>query len=154
LRSHLKSKLHDFIKQFDIDLLIAENVLTIPLHVPLGLALTETVAETQLPTIAHHHDFYWERVRFSVNAVSDYIRMAFPPNLGNIRHVVINSAAQHYSYFVLRNQLSAIINSFFGGEVKKFAARARPKKSKAYLSVNSNQIMYTHYNSQNCAPVK
>ena len=94
LRSHLKFKLHEFIKQFDIDLLIAENVLTIPLHVPLGLALTETVAETQLPTIAHHHDFYWERVRFSVNAVSDYIRMAFPPNLNNIRHVVINSAAQ------------------------------------------------------------
>ncbi len=56
--------------------------------------ITETVAETQLPTIAHHHDFYWERVRFSVNAVSDYIRMAFPPNLNNIRHVVINSAAQ------------------------------------------------------------
>jgi glycosyltransferase involved in cell wall biosynthesis len=94
LRSHLKFKLHEFIKQFDIDLLIAENALTIPLHVPLGLAFTETVAETQLPTIAHHHDFYWERVRFSVNAVGDYIRMAFPPNLNNIRHVVINSAAQ------------------------------------------------------------
>ena len=94
VRSHLKFKLHEFIKQFDIDLLIAENALTIPLHVPLGLAITETVAETQLPTIAHHHDFYWERVRFSVNAVGDYIRMAFPPNLNNIRHVVINSAAQ------------------------------------------------------------
>ena len=94
VRSHLKFKLHEFIKHFDIDLLIAENALTIPLHVPLGLALTETIAETQLPTIAHHHDFYWERVRFSINAVSDYIRMAFPPNLSNIRHVVINSAAQ------------------------------------------------------------
>ena len=94
VRSHLKFKLHEFIEQFDIDLLIAENALTIPMHVPLGLAITETVAETQLPTIAHHHDFYWERVRFSINAVSDYIRMAFPPNLSNIRHVVINSAAQ------------------------------------------------------------
>ncbi len=94
LRSYLKIKLHEFIKQFEIDLLIAENALTIPLHVPLGLALTETIAETQLPTIAHHHDFYWERVRFSVNAVNDYIQMAFPPNLNNIRHVVINSAAQ------------------------------------------------------------
>jgi glycosyltransferase involved in cell wall biosynthesis len=94
LRSHLKSKLHEFIKQYKIDVLIAENALTIPMHVPLGLAITETVAETQLPTIAHHHDFYWERVRFTVNAVGDYIQMAFPPNLNNIRHVVINSAAQ------------------------------------------------------------
>lgn len=107
LRSHLKFKLHEFIKQFDIDLLIAENALTIPMHVPLGLALTETIAETHLPTIAHHHDFYWERVRFSVNAVGDYIRMAFPPNLNNLRHVVINSAAQEQ--LALRTGIASII---------------------------------------------
>jgi len=58
------------------------------------LALTETIAETQIPTICHHHDFYWERVRFSVNAVNDYLRMAFPPNFPNIEHVVINTEAQ------------------------------------------------------------
>ena len=59
LRSRLKIKLHEFINNFNIDLLIAENVLTIPMHVPLGLALTETVVETQMPTISHNHDFYW-----------------------------------------------------------------------------------------------
>ncbi len=93
-RSFLKAELYDFIKKFKIDMLIAENSLTIPLHVPLGLALTEIIAETQIPTIAHHHDFYWERVRFTVNAVNDYIQMAFPPTLPNIEHVVINSAAK------------------------------------------------------------
>jgi hypothetical protein len=75
MRTALKHKLHEFINEYKIDLLIAENVLAIPMHVPLGLALTETIAETQLPTIAHQHDFFWERVRFSVNAVGDYIRM-------------------------------------------------------------------------------
>lgn len=94
LRLFLKTKLYEFIHQFKIDLLIAENALAIPMHVSLGLALTETIAETQIPTIAHHHDFYWERVRFSVNAVNDYISMAFPPHLPNIAHVVINSEAQ------------------------------------------------------------
>ena len=33
--------------------------------------------ETQIPAISHHHDFYWERVRFSIGAVSDYLDMAF-----------------------------------------------------------------------------
>ncbi len=94
MRSLLKTRLHEFIRQFELDMLVAENALTIPLHVPLGLALTETIAETQIPTIAHHHDFFWERVRFAVNAIGDYIRMAFPPNLTNICHVVINSEAQ------------------------------------------------------------
>jgi glycosyltransferase involved in cell wall biosynthesis len=94
LRSLLKRELHHFVRRFDIQLLIAENVLTIPMHVPLGLALTETVAETQIPTISHNHDFHWERLRYSVNAVNDYLRMAFPPNLPNLRHVVINSEAR------------------------------------------------------------
>ena len=94
LRSYLKAQLYNFIGQFKIDLLIAENVLTIPIQIPLGLAIVETIAETQIPTIAHHHDFYWERIRFSINAVNDYIGMAFPPNLSHIEHVVINSAAR------------------------------------------------------------
>jgi glycosyltransferase involved in cell wall biosynthesis len=93
-RAALKAHLHRFIERFSIDLLVVENALTIPMHVPLGLALTETVAETQIPTICHHHDFYWERVRFTVNAVNDYLRMAFPPNLPHIQHAVINSEAR------------------------------------------------------------
>ncbi len=107
LRSILKSHLYNFIEKFDIDILIAENTLTIPMHVPLGLALTETIAETQIPTIAHHHDFYWERTRFSVTAVSDYLRMAFPPNSPNIEHVVINSVAREE--LALRTGISATI---------------------------------------------
>ena len=81
-----------------IDLLIAENVLTIPMHVPLGVAITEFLAETRLPAIAHHHDFYWERTRFLVNSVGDYLRMAFPPNLPSIEHVVINSTTAPIIY--------------------------------------------------------
>ncbi len=107
LRSKLKKELHSFIKKFNIDLLIAQNILTIPMHVPLGLALTETIAETLIPTIAHHHDFYWERTRFSVNAVGDYIRMAFPPKLPNLRHAVINSEAQEQ--LALRTGISSVI---------------------------------------------
>jgi len=107
LRSYLKSHLHQFIRQFNIDILVTENVLSIPMHIPLGLALTETIAETQLPTICHNHDFYWERVRFSVNAVSDYIRMAFPPKMPNIQHVVINSEAQEQ--LAHRTGISSII---------------------------------------------
>jgi glycosyltransferase involved in cell wall biosynthesis len=107
LRSLLKIQLHCFIDRFKIDLLIVENALTIPVHIPIGLALSEVIAETQIPTIAHHHDFYWERDRFSTNAVNDYLRMAFPPNLPNIKHVVINSEAQEQ--LALRTGISSII---------------------------------------------
>jgi len=107
LKTFLKVRIKEFIQKFSIDLLVPQNALTIPMHVPLGIAITEIIAETQIPTIAHHHDFYWERTRFFVNAVGDYIRMAFPPNLHNMEHVVINSAAQEE--LALRTGIASII---------------------------------------------
>ncbi len=90
----LKESLYRFVDRFGIEVIIAENVLSLPMNLPLGIALTEFLAETGLPAIAHHHDFYWERSRFSVNPVQDYLDMAFPPSLPNIQHVAINSAGQ------------------------------------------------------------
>lgn len=93
LAQRLKNHLYSFLRQFNIDLLILENVLAIPLNIPLGVAITEVLCETGIPAIAHHHDFFWERDRFQVNAVNDYIQMAFPPHLLNMAHVVISSNA-------------------------------------------------------------
>jgi glycosyltransferase involved in cell wall biosynthesis len=77
------------------------------MHLPLGLAITELIAETGIPTIAHHHDFWWERPRFYVNAVADIINMAFPPMLPSIQHVVIQSQAdRELSY---RTGLSPVV---------------------------------------------
>ncbi len=93
LQWHIKQHLYKFIEQFGIELLIVENALSIPMNIPLGLALTELIAETGLPTIGHHHDFAWERKRFLVNCVGDFLDMSFPPRLPTIKHVVINSLA-------------------------------------------------------------
>ena len=105
LKEYFKQHLYSFVGRFDIDLLIVENALSIPVHVPLGMALTELIAETGYPTIGHHHDMAWERQRFHVNSVNDYLAMAFPPNLASIRHVVINSVAG--SQLALRTGISS-----------------------------------------------
>ena len=99
LTEYLKKHLYEFIKKYDIHMLLVENALAIPLNIPLGIALTELIAETGIHTIAHHHDLYWERRRFLVNCVWDYLDMAFPPRLPSVRHIVINSpAAAQLSY--------------------------------------------------------
>lgn len=105
LKSRLKDHLYAFVEKFDVQFLIVENALTIPMNIPLGVALTEFIAETCMPTLAHHHDFYWERDRFMNNAVSDYLHMAFPPNLPSIHHMVINSFADEQ--LSLRTGISA-----------------------------------------------
>ncbi|HMP81498.1 MAG TPA: glycosyltransferase family 4 protein [Verrucomicrobiota bacterium] len=94
LKEPLKDALYEFIEKFKLEVLVPENILAIPMHVPLGLAMTEVIGETGLPTIAHHHDFAWERERFIVSAVNDYLRASFPGAMPGVEHVVINTMAQ------------------------------------------------------------
>jgi glycosyltransferase involved in cell wall biosynthesis len=107
MRRYLKSHLDRFVNQNDIQILIVENALAIPMHVPLALAITELVAERGLPTIAHHHDFTWEGSRYAVSAADDYLRAAFPPLLHSVLHVVINSYARQQ--LALRTGASATV---------------------------------------------
>ncbi len=104
-KERLKDEIYSFIEKFSIDLLVPENSLTIPLNIPLGLAITEVISETGIPTIAHHHDFFWERQQFLTNGVWEYLNMAFPPHLSSIQHVTINSSGDNQ--LSLRTGISA-----------------------------------------------
>jgi glycosyltransferase involved in cell wall biosynthesis len=77
-----------------LDLLILENCITIPMQIPLGLALKNLLHKNPIPVIAHHHDFYWERERFLKNNVQDILDIAFPVIEDCISHTVINSIQQ------------------------------------------------------------
>ena len=107
IKRKLKDDLYTFIEKFNLDLLVPENALTIPLNIPLGIAITELISETGMPAIAHHHDFFWERQNFMINACWEYLNMAFPPHLPSIKHVVINSSADNQ--LSLRTGISASI---------------------------------------------
>ena len=107
MADYLKGTIYQFVDKFDIDILIPQNCLAIPMHLPLGIALTEFLSETRMPAIAHHHDFFWERTRFSVNSVPEYLDMSFPPKLSNMRDVVINQEAQEQ--LALRKGISSLV---------------------------------------------
>lgn len=140
VRQRLKKALYEFIGTFNIDLLIVENALTIPMNIPLGLAITECIAETGIPAIAHHHDFAWERQRFTVNAVEDYLSMAFPPRLHTINHVVINTEGRRQLSYRCGLSSTVIPNVFdFASEPPKmddYALRFRED-----LGIDSDEIL-------------
>jgi glycosyltransferase involved in cell wall biosynthesis len=94
LSDQIKPHLRQFIHDNRLDLLVVQNALAIPMNLPLGLCLSQIIAELKIPTIAHHHDFFWERTRFQVGGMLDFLDRCFPPNLPNIQHVTINSLAQ------------------------------------------------------------
>lgn len=107
IKRELTYDIQRFTQTFKINLVIVENAFAIPLNIPLGVALTEFVAQTGMPTVAHNHDFFWERKRFSVNCVWDYLNKAFPPRHPFIRQVVINSEARNQVAF--RRGTAAVI---------------------------------------------
>lgn len=89
----LRDRLIEAVADLRVDGIIVENAFTIPMNLPLGVALVQVVLEQGLGCLAHHHDFYWERQRFLVGAVDDIVHYAFPPPLPHIQHVVINTLA-------------------------------------------------------------
>ena len=94
MADEIRAPLRNFIRTNRLDLIIVENALTIPMNLPLGVTLTGLIAELGINTIAHHHDYYWERQRYQSNAILDLLDTAFPAKLPTIQHVSINSIAQ------------------------------------------------------------
>ncbi len=90
----LKTPVRKFINENNINYVVVQNAFAIPMQLPLAQAVTEVLAETGLPALAHNHDFYWERERFRTNCIPGFLDTYFPPDLPNLRHAVINSAAQ------------------------------------------------------------
>jgi glycosyltransferase involved in cell wall biosynthesis len=90
----IRSPLRDFILSNDLDVIVVQNALTIPMNLPLGVCLTGLIAELGISTIAHHHDFFWERQRYQTNNIIKLLDTTFPAKLPTIQHVTLNTIAQ------------------------------------------------------------
>lgn len=90
----LRAAIARFVDENQVDVLFTQNALSLPMHVPLGVALTDFIAAAGIPTLAHNHDLAWERERFTVNCIPDILERCFPPALPTVQHLVINSLAQ------------------------------------------------------------
>ena len=129
LTRELEDALRRFVEEFGVQVLIAENVLCLPMHLPLGLALSQFLAETGLAAVGHHHDFAWERARFRRTAVPHLLATAFPPALDNLRHVVIQSTA--HDELLRRRGLQSVILP----NVMDFERGPRPGDGAAYREI-------------------
>jgi glycosyltransferase involved in cell wall biosynthesis len=103
----LETALDRFIDDFGVEVLLVHNALSIPMQLPLGLALTRVIERSGIRAICHHHDFGWERPRFAHCAVPDILESSFPPTLSNLSHVVINRDAREQ--LQLRRGVDAVV---------------------------------------------
>ena len=89
----LEQAILEFVAEHELGALVPQNSSSIPMQLPLGVAIAR-VARSGVLTVAHHHDFGWERERFSPSGVGMVLDEAFPPVAATVKHMVINSIAQ------------------------------------------------------------
>lgn len=124
-----------------IDLLIVANASSIPMHFPLAVALARVVEEFKIPTIARHHDFWWERKRYLKSTMFPFFQRWFPPKLPNIHHVVINSIAQ--KELKKRYEIdSTLIWDTFDFDSKKRVLDAYSKRWRKDFGINKNDLVF------------
>lgn len=92
--NELEQPLREFLDECAIDFAIVQNAFAIPMHLSLAKALRTVFTTRDLPTLAHNHDFHWERERFSRTRIPDFVHAHFPPVAPNIEHAVINTIAR------------------------------------------------------------
>ena len=106
----LGETLHDIVKQHEIDVLIGQNTNAMPMTILGGVAMYYVSTVQRVATIFHHHDFWWERSRFSNSRIETLLNRIMPPVDLGLEHVVISSYAAHILASLKRVQPHIIPN--------------------------------------------
>jgi len=108
--SYIADIIFEFIQNNSIDVLVAQNTNAMPMTLLGGLAVYKLCTEKRVATIFHHHDFWWERSRFSNSAIETLLSETMPPRAPGLEHVVLSSYASHILKSIKRVQPRIIPN--------------------------------------------
>ena len=93
----VKPQMLRFLDECKVDVMLPNNLLSVGYNISGMLALSEALAETGLKSISHNHDFWWEdsgEVFPTCDEIVALYEQHAPPDLPNMRYVVINRLAQ------------------------------------------------------------
>lgn len=127
-----------------IDYLIPNNILSLGLNIPSALGFKNAIIKTGVKVINHHHDFYWERERYSKPTTKDvktYLDQLFPFHHEQVKHCVINKIAQNELYERKHIQ-STIIPNVFDFTREKFNLDHFNNDLKDKLGIKPNDIVF------------
>ena len=104
------SQLFELIQNNAIDVVVGQNTNAMPMTLLGGVAMYRLATSQRIATILHHHDFWWERSRFSNNHIEPLLSKIMPPVDPGIEHIVISTYAAHILSSLKRVQPLVIPN--------------------------------------------
>ena len=87
----------EVIERRNIDIVVPNNMWCLGYHLPAASGLMKAIERTQTKVICHHHDFHWERTKYSKptsKGITELLQTLFPPKHRRVQHCVINRIAQ------------------------------------------------------------
>lgn len=129
---------------FSYDLLIPNNIWSLGASLPTAIALTRYANKTGKKFIAHNHDFWWERDYFLHPTLKEIGRMLeeyCPPNLPNVKHVVINEKAKE----VMKNRKNleaTVVPNVMNFDAPAFVSKKLNEDVRKYFKINKGDIVF------------
>ncbi len=94
------------------DLIVAENVFSLPLNLPFTIALHGFLERENITCIAVHHDLYWQDPKLGQSLFAELLERYFPPRMEVMRHVTINRRSREELYHRTGVSATCIHNCF------------------------------------------
>ncbi len=93
--NEVSNNLFEIVQQRDLDVIVAQNTNAMPMTLLGGIGVHKLAVERRMATIFHHHDFWWERSRFSNSHIESLLSRIMPPSAPGLEHVVLSTYAAH-----------------------------------------------------------
>ena len=139
----LETDLQKAIIENNINLLLVNNIWSVGLHLPAAIAMENVRRKLDLPTIAHHHDFYWERklvIPKELAFLNDLVDVYLPPRDPKIKHVVINSLAKNR--LLERKSITAsVVTNVFDFEGSEWDVDVYNRDLRREIGLDQNDIL-------------
>lgn len=112
LEQEIRRRLLPVLDDISPDIIIAENIFSLPLNMPLSVVLCQYLEEAGIPGFAVHHDFYWQDPKLKDCLLGGILKNYFPASLPQMRHVTINQRSREELYRLTGVAATCIHNCF------------------------------------------
>lgn len=143
LAGAIEHKLQAFVQKKGVDFLIPQNVWSVAASPPVAIALARVMHNRQLPTLAHHHDFYWERtggVALTCGTAIEIADKYLPPRSPVLQHVVINSLAQR-ELLERKGIEASVVPNIFDFDAPPWQRDAYNQDFRARIGLKKNDLL-------------
>jgi len=134
----------EVIRKYKIDLIVPNNIFSLGWNLSAAIGIFNACTRMSVKILCHHHDFYWERKKYSSptnSFVKKILDSYFPVNNKLVQHVVINHIAKK-ELLDRKGIESVVVPNVFDFELVDWKIDDFNKKFRTSIEVKDADIIF------------